>query len=93
MRFKVELRVHPLVLELTGKKTPQVGLEGKFSVYPAVAAAIVEGAAGERQFSDAAVRNPAIAGLRDRVSAVVDPAIKRRPGADCGPHERRARAG
>ena len=29
----VELRVHPLVLELTGKKTPQVGLEGKFSVY------------------------------------------------------------
>src|SRR3954447_14829576 len=25
---RVELRVHPLVLELTGKKTPQVGLEG-----------------------------------------------------------------
>ena len=73
---RVELRVHPLVLELTGKKTPQVGLEGKFSVYHAVAAAIVEGAAGEQQFSDAAVRNPVIAGLRDRVSAVVDSSIK-----------------
>ncbi|MGH9336970.1 MAG: MmgE/PrpD family protein, partial [Vicinamibacteria bacterium] len=30
---RVELRVHPLVLELTGKKTPAIGLEGKFSVY------------------------------------------------------------
>jgi 2-methylcitrate dehydratase PrpD len=73
---RVELKVHPLVLELTGKKTPQVGLEGKFSVYHAVAAAIVEGVAGEQQFSDKAVRNPVIVGLRDRVVAVVDPSIK-----------------
>jgi len=73
---RVELKVHPLVLELTGKKTPQAGLEGKFSVYHAAAAAIVEGAAGEQQFSDSAVRNPVIAGLRDRVVAVVDPSIK-----------------
>jgi 2-methylcitrate dehydratase PrpD len=73
---RVELKVHPLVLELTGKKTPQVGLEGKFSVYHAAAAAIVEGAAGERQFSDTAVRNPVIVGLRDRVVTVVDHSIK-----------------
>jgi 2-methylcitrate dehydratase PrpD len=73
---RVELRVHPLVLELTGKKTPQTGLEGKFSVYHAVAAAIVEGAAGERQFSDTAVRNPVIMALRDRIVAVIDPSIK-----------------
>ena len=26
---RIELRVHPLVLELTGKKTPQTGLEGQ----------------------------------------------------------------
>ena len=31
----VALRVHPLVLELTGKRAPQTGLEGKFSVYHA----------------------------------------------------------
>src|SRR5580658_5657301 len=73
---RIDLKVHPLVLELTGKKTPQAGLEGKFSVYHAVAAAIVEGAAGEQQFSDKAVRNPVIVALRDRVSAVVDPTIK-----------------
>ena len=73
---RVELRVHPLVLELTGKKTPQTGLEGKFSVYHAAAIAIVEDAAGEQQFSDMAVRNPVVTALRDRVSTVVDPAIK-----------------
>ena len=39
--------MHPLVLELTGKKTPQTGLEGKFSVYFAAALAIVRGAAGD----------------------------------------------
>jgi 2-methylcitrate dehydratase PrpD len=71
----IELRVHPLVLELTGKKTPQSGLEGKFSVYHAAAVAIVEGAAGEQQFSDRAVRNPMIMSLRDRVSTTIDPSI------------------
>jgi 2-methylcitrate dehydratase PrpD len=72
---RIELSVHPLVLELTGKKTPQTGLEGKFSVYHAVSAAIVEGRVGEPQFSDAAVRNQATVALRERVSAVVDGAI------------------
>ena len=73
---RIELRVHPLVLELTGKKTPDKGLDGKFSIYYATAVAIVEGAAGERQFSDAAVRNPATVALRDRVSTTIDPAMK-----------------
>ena len=71
----VELRVHPLVLELTGKKTPQTGLEGKFSVFFAAALALTQGAAGEREFNDRLVRDPAIVALRDRVSATVDPAV------------------
>jgi len=72
----VALKVHPLVLELTGKKTPQTGLEGKFSIYHAVAIALVQGAAGERQFSDRAVHDPVVVALRDKVTATVDPAIK-----------------
>jgi 2-methylcitrate dehydratase PrpD len=72
---RVELRVHPLVLTLTGKKTPQSGLDSKFSVYHAVAAALVYGRVGEPQFSDGAARDPAIIALRDRVTTVVDPAI------------------
>lgn len=73
---QVELRVHPLVLELTGKKAPRTGLDGKFSIYYAAAVAIVAGAAGERQFSDSMVRNPEIAALSERVSTIVDPSIR-----------------
>jgi 2-methylcitrate dehydratase PrpD len=73
---RVDLKVHPLVLELTGKKTPQIGLEGKFSVYHSVAVALIDGAAGERQYSDQAVRNPQVIAVRDKVNAIVDPAIK-----------------
>jgi 2-methylcitrate dehydratase PrpD len=39
-------RVHPLVLELTGKRDAADRLEGKFSVYFAAAVAIAAGAAG-----------------------------------------------
>jgi len=68
----ITARVHPLVLELTGKKTPQTGLEGKFSVYHSAAAGILFGAAGEREYSDAVVRDPGVIALRDRVTAVID---------------------
>lgn len=73
---RIDLRVHPLVLELTGKKTPVTGLETKFSVYFAAALAIVRGSAGMRDFSDANARDQQIVALRDRVTATVDPAIK-----------------
>jgi 2-methylcitrate dehydratase PrpD len=73
---RIDLNVNPLVLELTGKKTPQTGLEGKFSVYHAVAIALIEGAGGEKQFSDRAVRDPAVIDLRAKVTPTVDPGIK-----------------
>jgi 2-methylcitrate dehydratase PrpD len=68
----ISLKVHPLVLELTGKKTPQTGLEGKFSVYHSAAVALIHGAAGEAQYGDAVVSDTRITSLRDKVSAVVD---------------------
>lgn len=71
----IALQCHPLVLELTGKKTPQVGLEGKFSVYHSCAVALIHGAAGEAQYSDAAVRDPAVIALRDKVTATVAPGL------------------
>ena len=67
--------MHPLVLELTGKKTPQTGPETKYSVYPA-AVAIIYAMAGEKQFSDTAGRDPATIALRDRVTAIVDSSVK-----------------
>jgi 2-methylcitrate dehydratase PrpD len=71
----VALKVHPLVLELTGRKAPRTGLEGKFSVYHACAAGIVFGQAGEPEFSDAVVARPDVIALRDRIRASVDDAI------------------
>jgi 2-methylcitrate dehydratase PrpD len=73
---RIDMRVNPQVLVLTGQKTPKEGLEGKFSVYHAVAVAIVEGAAGEKQFSQRAVRDPVVVALRSKVVPVVDASIK-----------------
>jgi 2-methylcitrate dehydratase PrpD len=73
---RIDLKVHPLVLELTGKAAPRIGLEGKFSVYHACAAAIIFGQAGEHEFSDAAVTRPDVIALRERIKAQTDDAIK-----------------
>jgi len=67
---RIDLEVHPLVLELTGKLNPVVGLEGKFSVYHSCAVAIIRGKAGEDEYSDAAVRDPDTVALRKKVRAV-----------------------
>lgn len=73
---KIDLVVDPLVLELTGKKTPQTGLEGKFSVYHSCAAAVIYGAAGEREYGDDIVRDKRVITLRDKVSAVAKDDIR-----------------
>jgi 2-methylcitrate dehydratase PrpD len=69
----VHLTTHPLVLELTGKKTPRTGLEGKFSVYHSAAAALLKGDGAPTAFTDELVNLPEITALRDRISATADP--------------------
>jgi 2-methylcitrate dehydratase PrpD len=71
----VTLRVHPLVLELTGKKAPATGLEGKFSVYHSCAVGLLYGRAGEHEYSDEVVNRPEVIALRERVEAIVDERI------------------
>ena len=78
---RIELRVHPLVLELTGKKEPRDGLQGKFSVYHGCAAGLIFGRAGEAEFSDEIVNRPDVVALRLKIEATVDPAIDE-AGAD-----------
>ena len=72
----IELRVHSLVLELTGKKEPQDGLQAKFSVYHGCAAGLMFGRAGEEEFSDAIVNRPDMIALRRKVVASVDNSIE-----------------
>jgi len=73
----VELRVSPIVFELTAKENPQTGLEGKFSVFHAAAVALHLGRAGEAEFSDAAVLDPVTVALRRRVRITRDEGIGR----------------
>jgi len=71
----VELIANPLVLSLTGKTEPKTGLEGKFSITHCIAAGLIYGAAGERQFQDAVVRDPAVVALRRKVTVHPDPKV------------------
>jgi 2-methylcitrate dehydratase PrpD len=72
---RVDLRVHPLVLELTGKKEPQDGLQGKFSFYHGFAAGLIAGRAGEGEYSEEFVRRDDVVALRRKVNGRVDSTI------------------
>ncbi len=72
---RIEIKVHSLVLELTGKKEPADGLQSKFSVYHGCAVGLIFGRAAEEEFSDAIVHRPDVAALRRKVIATVDDRI------------------
>ena len=61
----VNLEVAPIVFELCMKKHLKVGLEGKFSIYHAVAIGLVRGRASLDEFTDASVIDPALMRIRD----------------------------
>jgi 2-methylcitrate dehydratase PrpD len=77
----VKLKVHSLVLELTGKKEPADGLQAKFSVYHGCAAGLSFGRATEDEYADDIVNRADMVALRRRVVALVDDAIDE-AGAD-----------
>lgn len=72
---RIKLRVHSLVLELTGKREPADGLQGKFSVYHGCAAGLTFGRAGEDEYHDEIVTRPDMVALRRKVVATVDDTI------------------
>jgi 2-methylcitrate dehydratase PrpD len=72
---KIKLHVHPLVKELTGKTDPRTGLEGKFSVTFACSVALLDGRAGEAEFSDKAVHREDVRALMARIEVLPDPAV------------------
>lgn len=69
---RIEVRVHPLVMKLTGNPIPRDGLEAKLSVQHCAAAACIFGAVGVNEFTDACATATDVVALRARVSAVVD---------------------
>ena len=71
----VTLHANPLVLSLMGKTEPKTGLEGKFSIYHCIAVGLTYGLAGEKQFQDAVVNDPAVVALRRKITVQTDPAV------------------
>src|SRR3546814_15830497 len=59
----------------TGKTEPRTGLEGKFSVYHAAAAALLRGDGSPTAFTDEAVTAPDLVALRRKVRAEADSSI------------------
>lgn len=72
---RIELKVHSLVLELTGKKEPADGLAAKFSVYHGCASGLIFGRATEDEYADAIVNRADMLALRRKVVATVDDSI------------------
>jgi 2-methylcitrate dehydratase PrpD len=73
----IELRLHPLVLTITGVTEPTSGLQSKFSFRHSAAVALADGAAGIAQYSDARAVDPVVAALRRKVTAVADESLRR----------------
>jgi 2-methylcitrate dehydratase PrpD len=73
---EVFCRVSRFCLDAAGKREPRNGLEGKFSIYFCSALALIEGRAGEEQFSDSMVMRKDICELSRKVTAKVDQSMK-----------------
>jgi 2-methylcitrate dehydratase PrpD len=73
----ISLRVHPLVLSITGVVEPSTGLQSKFSTFHTAAVALIDGAAGVTQYSDARATDPVVAAMRRKVTAVADETLRK----------------
>ncbi|HWE77423.1 MAG TPA: MmgE/PrpD family protein, partial [Pseudolabrys sp.] len=74
---EIALRVHPLVLSITGVSEPTTGLQSKFSTLHTAAVAMIDGAAGIAQYSDAKAVDPAVAAMRRKVKPVADDTLRK----------------
>ncbi len=74
---RVEVRCHPLVVELTGNPDPGDGLAARFSTVHGVAAGVLSGAVDLGSYDDAYVRSAALIAMRARVELIPDPDIPR----------------
>ena len=73
---EIALRIHPLVLSITGVAEPSTGLQSKFSVYHSAAVAFADGGAGVLQYTDAKANDPVLVSLRRKVKPVSDASLR-----------------
>lgn len=73
---RVDLRVHRLGFEITGRKEPRDRYEAQASIFHWAAAVLTHRRAGLAQAADDCVLDPAVIALRERVHAAVDDALQ-----------------
>ena len=66
----ITVRVHPLTLVLTAKPEPTDTLEAIFSVQHGVAVGLLDGKAGQREYTTDRVRDADVVALRRKVTAI-----------------------
>jgi 2-methylcitrate dehydratase PrpD len=71
----VEVGVNRVVPDVLAHTRPTTALERKFSMQFCAAAALAEGRVDLHSFEDDEVRSPAVQGLMERITMVVDPAL------------------
>ena len=69
---EVHCRVAPLAIEIAGKVEPKSALEGKFSIYYAVAVALAEGEVGEDKFTVERLQDGKLLDIQKRISLDAD---------------------
>ena len=72
MPQKIAVKLHPLAIERGDRPEPRDGVEARLSAQHCAAVALLYGAAGVAQFTDAVVADPAVRRLRARVSVAPD---------------------
>jgi 2-methylcitrate dehydratase PrpD len=73
---RVDVRVHPDVIRITGIDTPNSGLMSKFSANHAAAVALIDRAAGVAQFTNERSGDPAVQAMRPRIQIKADPGLR-----------------
>jgi 2-methylcitrate dehydratase PrpD len=73
----VTLRVHPLALELCGRREPKNPVEAQISLFHWGAACLLQRSAGLAQLRQECIDDAGVAALRSRISATADPALGR----------------
>src|SRR5437660_972185 len=74
---RVELSVHPFAVRMTGLADPETGLQSKFSIYHAAAAAYLDGCAGIAQFTDERATMADVVALRGKIEARIDESLEK----------------
>jgi 2-methylcitrate dehydratase PrpD len=74
---RIELRVHPLAVRITGILEPQTGLQSKFSLSHSAAVAFLDRDAGIAQYSDDRATAAEVIALRRRISIAADETLRK----------------